>query len=246
MNRGERRRVGKELDKIMKKAPDNCTLCGAPFPHNSRTFGGAIANGKVHLVGQCCAARLAVVILQGVYMNRHADAIPMPRNGMVPPSQLSAEEIEQNFTRIQAAYAELDGIADQAARRAGLPTDSKGSVVLGDHPWKQDDAEWFEARPDRSHRLREPFDGEVDATFGGRLPPAPPGHRVVIIIRQVEPGRRVRLPFFANNEVPVPDDEQILHGLFDSIGQQTEGAISARQVAERARQLTSRGALWQQ
>ena len=77
---------------------------------------------------------------------------------------------------------------------------------------KKDDREWFEQHPGRSHRARFPFDGEV----GPEELVAPEGHRLLVLLRQVEPGKRIKTGFFISNELlPVPDAEAVAHALFD-------------------------------
>jgi len=39
---------------------------------------------------------------------------------------------------------------------------------------------------------------------------------MLMLIRQVEPGKRLRVGFFINNEfLPVPDAESVVHALFE-------------------------------
>src|SRR5262245_32523191 len=81
----------------------------------------------------------------------------------------------------------------------------------GLHPWKSDDREWFERNRSRSHRVRMPFPGEVDKEAIN----APAGHVLTMLLRQVEPGTRLKAGFYLNaNLLPVPDDEAVAHALF--------------------------------
>jgi hypothetical protein len=67
--------------------------------------------------------------------------------------------------------------------------------------------------PERSHRARLPFAGEIEPERSG---PAPDGHQLLLLIRQVEPGRRIKVGFFIPSQIlPVPDSEAIAHALFD-------------------------------
>src|SRR5262245_11242890 len=68
--------------------------------------------------------------------------------------------------------------------------DSNG--VLHSHPWTSDDRQWFERNPQRSHRARLPFPGEVD----GQAAETPAGDALIMLVRQVEPGRRLRAAVF--------------------------------------------------
>ena len=54
--------------------------------------------------------------------------------------------------------------------------------------WSQDDAKWFERRPDRTHRVRDRFPGEE---FGSRNDPT----LDMVAVRQIAAGVRVRSPF---------------------------------------------------
>jgi hypothetical protein len=65
----------------------------------------------------------------------------------------------------------------------------------------------------------------------------PPGHEFQIIVRQVLPGRRLRLPFCRNVAVDIPDVEPLLHALFDLFcphdgdTRQPGDLVSVREVA---------------
>jgi hypothetical protein len=60
-------------------------------------------------------------------------------------------------------------------------------VSNGASPWKEADRKWFEAHPDRTIRIRDRFAGE---TFAG--PVDPNDHAPFVLVRQLEPGCRVR------------------------------------------------------
>jgi len=100
-----------------------------------------------------------------------------------------------------------------------------------DAPWKSDDAAWFEAHPTRLHRIR-PLIGEEAASFGSiSEQPMPPRHELQVLVRQIEPGQRVRSPFGRNLDTPIPDDEAALHALFDVVTNTGGGAdISTGEV----------------
>ena len=100
---------------------------------------------------------------------------------------------------------QLDGMA-----RAGVSAPLRISVL--DSAWKTDDRLWFEQHPERSHRARLAFSGEADEV----VVKVPPGHVLLMLVRQAEPGKRVRTGFFLNTDLwPVPDDDAIAHALFD-------------------------------
>jgi hypothetical protein len=101
------------------------------------------------------------------------------------------------------------GATDEAriadiGRRSGV--DCALQVNLSDSPWKDDDRIWFEQNPTRTHRMRMPFPGEYDAEARD----APPGHVLLVLVRQVEPGSRIRPGVYLDNDLlPVPDDEAV-------------------------------------
>ena len=54
-------------------------------------------------------------------------------------------------------------------------------------PWKRDDAAWFTAHPRRSHRVRDGFPGEFERASGGPVD--------FVVVRQIQPGLRIRVSF---------------------------------------------------
>ena len=54
------------------------------------------------------------------------------------------------------------------------------------------DARWFDHHPDRQYRFRKPYIGEPLAPPGYRIPAAPPGFFVSVIVAQIKPGVRTR------------------------------------------------------
>jgi hypothetical protein len=94
------------------------------------------------------------------------------------------------------------------------------------------DAKWFKENPERSHRLRPMFPGELD-------PPdeAPPDHKFRVLVRQVGPGTHLRLLFCPNVNTPVPNGEALIHAIFDVVsaeGRVPGNPISTDEVAELA------------
>jgi hypothetical protein len=84
--------------------------------------------------------------------------------------------------------------------------------VLHSHPWTSDDRQWFERNPQRSHRARPPFPGECDE----EVAKTPASHALIMLLRQVEPGRRLRVAVpLGADLVPLLDDEAGVHGLFE-------------------------------
>jgi hypothetical protein len=90
------------------------------------------------------------------------------------------------------------------------------AVSRHDKPWKADDAAWFKNCRNRSHRLRPPYAGEAEGLCRpGYTLQSRPGFEVMILVRQVEPGRRIRVPVLLRQEDMAEDGEAILHAVFD-------------------------------
>jgi hypothetical protein len=79
-----------------------------------------------------------------------------------------------------------------APQRAGVDAAHLTGPNLYPTPWKADDARWFASHPGRSHRLRQRFPGEG---FGRDIPNLDQVQVDLVLIRQIEPGTRVRKPF---------------------------------------------------
>ena len=93
-------------------------------------------------------------------------------------------------------------------------------------PWKRDDAEWFEAHPQRAHRVRDRFPYE---RFKGEPSDLPNAVISKIIVRQIRAGLRVKAALIVK-ECSEPDvigltremldvaerEESVAHALFDS------------------------------
>jgi hypothetical protein len=114
--------------------------------------------------------------------------------------------------QLDAAYqkAQTNKILDNAERCGGLGRPSE--VNWTDSPWKNDDRVWFEKNPSRAHRLRPPFPGEMDETAAE----TPAGCELLVLVRQVEPGSRMRAGLhFGVDWLPLPDHEAVAHALFE-------------------------------
>jgi hypothetical protein len=81
------------------------------------------------------------------------------------------------MNRAQRRY--LDAIVRAVAR---------GRINTRSTSWARDDRQWFQQRPDRSHRVRSRFPGEE---FGSGDDPT----LDMIAVRQIAAGVRVRSPF---------------------------------------------------
>ena len=81
------------------------------------------------------------------------------------------------------------------------------------------DRVFFEQHPDRKHRVRLASEVEIaqHEILSGKLMRLPPGHRHFVIVRNIAPGRRLRL-FVTNAEdagTDVPED--LADVLFDMV-----------------------------
>lgn len=230
MDRGLRRSAERRLKKLIAKDGDNCTACRTAFAHNVKTYYGVLKNGDVAITGDCCATRLEHVLNAGIYVDRHYDAFSSPPGGTERRPQTQAE-LARNVDSLQSYVAGVDQFGDELSRTAGMPQ-GRPIVSLENTSWKADDAAWFQANPGRSHRFRPMHDGE-EATF----PPAytnrqllPPQHEMQMLVRQIEPGKRIRIPFGRNLEIPIPDIEEIVHALFDVVAKSPGGVIPLGEV----------------
>ena len=235
MSREDRRRFEREFKKLPKG--DNCNICGKAFPHNSKTFGGLTTDGTTVLAGECCSRRLATIMVSSLYITKSLDLLTTSRKQGTGKASAGPVNVDQALTTIQSLFSEIDTHTDALMRQAGVPKDLKG-VFLGEHAWKADDAAWFKNHPERSHRLRPLLEGEAEAM--PELIPSdqiPPNHRVDILVRQVEPGKRIRKPFCRNTEIDIPDQEEIVHAIFDTVATAAGGStIDLREIIKRARQ----------
>jgi hypothetical protein len=230
MSRVDRRRFQKEFATMMESAPDACGICGKPFPHNSKTFGGFSRRGMIALAGECCQTKMQETFASGLYVSKNFDHLPR-MNGESTDSSATEEDANSAVDVIQSHFKHIDSQAEKIAARAGIRT-SAPPVFLSDSPWKADDAAWFKSRPDRSHRLRSMFEGEIPAAHPLMLKVQTLGnHRVEILVRQVEVGKRVRTAFARNLSISIPDVEQVAHAIFDLVAQPgREGVLSVLDV----------------
>jgi hypothetical protein len=205
--RQQRRRIDRALRRLSR--PGVCSFCGRSFRHNSRTAGGLDAHGNVALAGECCFfGRVAEVFAMGLYSDRRYDFL-FPR-GTKPDIEPTSEQIADAITACQEVITATDKRLDSIERYGGGVRGTHVNVL--DHPWTDDDRNWFAQNQERSHRARMPFPGEADKEAAG----TPAGHALIVLLRQVEPGSRIRAGFYLNADLmPLPDDEATAHGLFE-------------------------------
>ena len=234
MSRADRRRFEKEFKKLPK--PDNCMICGNALVHNTRTFGGLAADGSVVLAGECCERRVVTPMVAGLYLTRGIDGL-MPRTNQGNGKSNSPEDVQRALGAIQSHFDDLDSRTRAMMRQGGIPRQAQ-NIFVADQPWKEDDAAWFRNNPDRSHRLRPMLAGEA-ATLPSEvtITEIPANHRLEILVRQVEPGARIRVVFCRNTDCALPDREDIMHALFDTVAMSgNRGIIDAQKINALAQQ----------
>lgn len=210
MTRQQRRRAEREIQKYIERDGDRCSICRAAFKHNDRSYGGIDAKGAAVVVSDCCKSHLVCLLAEGIYTKHGYDFFDRGSGPQRPQRQLSSEEIGETLGVLQWLIGEADQMADTVKKRAGYADSQPVSINFCSHPWKEDDRLWFLERPRRAHRVREPFAGEI------QIGEVPAGRVHILIVRQIEPGQRVRQSFFLNQKLmPVPDDEAIAHCLFE-------------------------------
>jgi hypothetical protein len=235
MDRSTRRNTERKLRKLMRSAGDNCSICGIKLPHNSKTFGGVTVRGEAALTGECCSSNLSEVILQGLYVSQGYEFLPAEPAEDNSPT-LPPEMIGEKINSFQQYIAQTDAIASDIARRGGVPP---GNTRLHREAsaWKADDAEWFQKNPKRSHRLRPMLPGEAKTFPSELMPTPPPHHEYQCVVRQVDIGQRIRTLFCRDVTASIPDIEEIIHAIFDTVYKQQTGgsrAVTFREIGELA------------
>jgi hypothetical protein len=212
MNRQQRRHIDREMKRLAEK--DLCSLCNQHFPHNSRTFFG-LCRGRMALACERCADNIEEVYAAGIVAARNYDFLAKGTKNHGDEGKKSnygPEEIAKVIGAFQEAIQDADQTVGDAERRGGALKKRRISTL--DYPWKDDDREWFKIHPERSHRVRLPHPDEG----GKELGPVPDGHVLIVIVRQVQPGIRMKNAFYLEAELwPVPEDEAVAHALFDLV-----------------------------
>ncbi|AYG64522.1 hypothetical protein [Rhizobium jaguaris] len=234
MRRADRRRFEKEFRTLIDRDSEACTLCRRPFEHNNKTYGGLTPGGRTVLTGDCCREKVEYVMASGVYVIRKIHEIPIADRKSI--KRLSSSEMEGAVEVMHDHFDELDSISGRVMKQAGLKGEAR-ALFLEDTAWKKDDAAWFKNNPDRSHRLRPMFESEASSLPEDVLQfQAPKGHKMEVLVRQVEVGKRARTLICRNTEIPIPDLEEVIHALFDTVSQRKDqGVITAEEIASLAR-----------
>ncbi|MDR7155249.1 hypothetical protein J2W40_002071 [Sphingobium xenophagum] len=235
MKPAARRRVEREIREIMREDGEHCSICRALFEHNSRTYGGTTKVGKSVLAGECCKIKVANVVLCGLYFDTRMDDL-VGRLSLNKDSGAKAEsvDVERAVNALHEIFAQRQSEGEVVARKAGLK-DGKAKLFTQNTQWKSDDAAWFESHPDRSHRLRPLIGDEAQISGFSNNFAMPDRHVMQILVRQVEPGKRMRLPFGRNLDESIPDDETVLHALFDIVsGDAQEGSVISTEMMRAA------------
>ena len=108
---------------------------------------------------------------------------------------------------------------------AGVAVFGEGGLIeTAETPWGTEDRAWFAAHPDRSHRIREVLPGEFPDL--GTPPSALP---VYVVVRQVQPGFRVRWPVGWTTRLDDPP-EAWCHALYDLCDRHETGVITSAEV----------------
>ena len=133
------------------------------------------------------------------------------------PDRCSHHSTEETDAVVERCLAGLS----QIVRAAGVSSETWLNVQSS--PWKRDDAEWFKAHPQRAHRVREQFPGELfeRRSFSAphRLCRCPPDPLGTARPRAVH-ARRVRRGCARDDGAACQahardDDEAAAHALFD-------------------------------
>ncbi|OLU00874.1 hypothetical protein BVK86_20300 [Pseudomonas reinekei] len=166
----------------------------------------------------------------GVYVTENIDSIPRIKPN-IKSSHVTQEGVATAIASIQSHFTTLDKMSDRVMRQAGIKG-QPNNVYLGEIPWKADDSDWFKAHPNRSHRMRPIYSGEA-VTLSKELiiPPPLENHRYEILVRQVEVGKRIRTVFCRNTKAYIPDEEEVIHAIFDIVSRSgTTGVLTFNEV----------------
>lgn len=212
MSRSERRRFDKEFKKLFSTNNETCSLCGKPFAHNTKTYGGFNSQLKTSFTGDCCVKKLNDIYIQGLYVSENLQGLEFPKKNKVGNVKISGESLANKIQDLQSGFSKVEKLKQEIFKKSGLQGKTP-SLIINKTAWKDDDKKWFDENPSRLHRLRDIHDGEFPKELTTRA--LPEDHCLKALVRQVEPGKRVRIPFVANSNAEIPNNEEIIHALFD-------------------------------
>jgi hypothetical protein len=209
--RRERRAVERQLRKLVRR--DECSVCDKYIKHNSRVTIGYDTLGNVIVAGECCAHLVVEIFWLGQMFGRKYDFLPKSGGVTFITTDLTDAQIAEKIATTQKLIEEVDTLIAGAEQRGGVGPLGNANFNLLDSPWKDDDRAWFKRNPSRAHRMRLAYSGEHELET---TKTAPAGHTRIMLVRQVEPGQRVKNDFYINNKLlPLPDAEGVAHGLFE-------------------------------
>lgn len=236
-SRPQYRKLHHAVKGLIETDGDICTLCRAPFAHGAKTFLGETKARQPAVVCAGCASRPRRMIGCGLYIGaQHANNYPdLFCRGGTAPDVVSPQAAMAAVDLFQQYIADTDALANDIARRGGLPPGLTPQIFCTETTaWKTDDARWFAAHPTRSHRVRAVSDEEIVAL--DQSSELKPGYRRACIVRQIEPGMRLRYIFNLTSAFEIPDIEEVLHALLDKVMRNGDLDLDLGAVAELARQ----------
>jgi hypothetical protein len=131
-------------------------------------------------------------------------------------------EYDECIRKLDKVYAvgvvTTQGAID-ALRRGGVNPSAasrrrKPFIRTQPHDWTENDRRWFETNPTRSHHARLPYPDEP--TRPDDSTDVPHGYQICVLVRQVEPGIHLTCVIYVQADLlPIPDDEALLHAMFD-------------------------------
>lgn len=166
-------------------------------------------------------------------MNKDTHGLTLGGDGVGSAPLGSPAERAGAILQLQSHFAERRDLRHQVAKRAGVDPE-KTRIFTAPSDWKSADASWFEANPNRSHRLRVPIGDELKSFGPIADEPMPPRHEIQVLMRPLEPGKRIRVPLGQNLDMPIPDQEEAIHGLFDIVSDRSRtGNITLQEAMGR-------------
>jgi len=69
LDRHQQRWIKRQLNALIQRSPDNCSICKRPFSNGDTTRVGFTVDGEPALAGECCAARMKSRLAIGIYFS---------------------------------------------------------------------------------------------------------------------------------------------------------------------------------